>query len=93
MHVLLAGDGLSLQQVCDALHVRDTDLTVVEHVRTEGELFLALRQHQPDVVVVDSSVRPDAPSTWFEYLQTLSRRSCLLWIEQDKVTKFEPACP
>jgi hypothetical protein len=90
MHALLAGDGLSLQQVRDALHVSDTDLTVVEHVRTEGELFLALRQLQPDVVVVDRSVRPDAPSTWFEYLQTLSRRSYLVWIDQDKVTRFEP---
>lgn len=92
MRVLLAGDTLSLQQVCDALHVHRTDLSVVQHVHTEGELFLALRQQQPDVVVVDRSVRPDASDAWFEYLQTLSRCSRLLWIDRDQVTQVEPAC-
>ena len=90
MRVVLAGDSLSIQQVCDALHVRPADVSVVEHVRTEGELFLSLRQHQPDVVVVDRRVRPDAPATWFEYLQTLSQHSQLLWVDRGQVTKFNP---
>lgn len=67
------------------LQVDHTELTVIGHVCTEGELVYLLRQQQPDIVVVDNSLRSDAPHAWFEYLQRLSKRSRLVWVEQEKV--------
>ena len=78
MRVLLAGHTPFLQRALAELSTYDPDLLVVDHVHTEGELFLALRTHQPDVLLIDNTVRPDAAAAWYEYLQVLSKHTRLI---------------
>lgn len=85
MRVLPAGNSPSLQRVLDLLRAYDPDLLLVDHAHTEGELFLAVRTHQPDVLLLDNTVRPDATAPWFDYVATLSAQTRLIWIGEDLV--------
>ncbi len=82
MRVLLAGHTPFLQRALAELSTYDPDLLVVDHVHTEGELFLALRTHQPDVLLIDDTVRPDAAVAWYEYLHVISKNTWLIPIKQ-----------
>lgn len=82
MRVLLAGDSPFLQRALAELSTYDPDLLVLDHVHTEGELFLALRTHQPDVLLIDDTVRPDAAAAWYEYLHVISKNTRLIPIKQ-----------
>lgn len=86
MRVLLAGESSSLQRALDMLRVYDPDLLLVDHAFTEGELFLAIRTHQPDVLLLDNTVRPDASAPWFDYLAALSAQTRLICIGEDTGT-------
>ena len=85
MRVLPAGNSPSLQRALDLLRAYDPDLLLVDHAHTEGELFLAVRTHQPDVLLLDDTVRPDATALWFDYVATLSAQTRLIWIGKDLV--------
>jgi len=81
LRVLLAGDTPFLQRALAELRTYDTEVLMVDHVHTEGELFRALRAHQPDVLIIDDTVRPDAAAAWYEYLQVLSEHTRLIPIK------------
>jgi DNA-binding NarL/FixJ family response regulator len=77
--VLLAGDSPLLKKVFD--------LRLVDHAHTEGELFLAIRKHQPDVLLIDDTVRPDASGPWFDYLHLLSAHTRLIRVNESDASR------
>lgn len=89
MHVLFAGNSLRLQREFEALRADLTDLCVVQHVRTEGELFLELRRNRPDLVLLEQTIRPEMTVAWFEYLHRLSPRSRLILVDPDDLHAAE----
>lgn len=82
MRILLAGDSPALQRAVAELLTDEPELLIVDHVYTEGELFRALRTHQPDILLIDDTLRPDAAPAWYEYLQVLSKNTRLIPIKQ-----------
>lgn len=86
MRVLLAGDSPLLRKVYATIRVYDPELRLVDHAHTEGELFLALRTHQPDVLLIDDTVRPNASGSWFDYLHMLSAHTRLIRVDELDVT-------
>jgi chemotaxis response regulator CheB len=85
--VLLAGDSPLLKKVFATICAYDPDLRLVDHAHTEGELFLAIRKHQPDVLLIDDTVRPDASGPWFDYLHLLSAHTRLIRVNESDASR------
>ena len=72
MRIVIAGNSNALVNALHALHVTDTDLSIVGQAHSEGELFQVARAQRPELIVLDWTFRPRFTEEWAAYLSDIS---------------------